>query len=123
MPLKWDIPLTPGDYEDGVAELLQQKLGDRANVDRTVQLNVQRSGRTRQIDVLVRFPVPGMDDVLMVVDTKLYRRPVDVTTVDQFIGLVEDVGAASGLLVTPHGFSGAARNRAAAERDIRVEVV
>ena len=36
----------------------------------------------------------------------------DVTHVDCFIGLLEDVGATHGLLVTPHGYSEAALRRA-----------
>jgi hypothetical protein len=44
-----------------------------------------------------------MDDFVIVVDTKRYSEAVDAKDVEAFIGLVSDVGAEMGLLVTNRG--------------------
>src|SRR6266542_6464181 len=97
--------LTPDDYENGVAELLAEKFADRGNVERNVRLKSRSGGRDRQVDVLVRLPLPDMDDELMIVDCKRYGTRVDIKDVEAFIGMVEDVGAAIGLLVTTEGYT------------------
>lgn len=117
------LPLTPEEYEDGVAMLLAEKFGDRATVERNVRLPSRSGGRSRQIDVLVRIPVADMEDALMVVDCKRYGAKVHKKDVETFIGLVDDVGAPMGLLVTTAGFTSGATGRAAVERGIRVQVV
>lgn len=111
------------DYENGVADVIGAILGDAATVRRNVQLVGRKSGRTRQIDVLVTGPLFGGADQSMVVDCKLYSRPVDVKGVESFIGLINDVGAETGLLVTASGVTASARARAASERGIRVDAV
>ena len=115
--------LTPDDYENGVAELLAEKFAGRGSVERNVRLPSRSGGRARQIDVLVRLSLPDMDDELMVVDCKRYGTPVDIKDVEAFIGMVEDVGAAIGLLVTTEGYTSGALNRAATGRGIRVQVI
>jgi hypothetical protein len=121
--VSYAFSLTPAEYEDGVAELLTEKFAGRGTVERDVRLKSKSGARDRQIDVLVRLPLPDMDDELMVVDCKRYGAKVDVKDVEAFIGLVEDVGAAIGLLVTTKGYTQGALARAAAVRGIRVQVI
>ncbi len=71
-----------------------------------------RTKRSRQIDVLVEDKI-GQYDIRIVIDCKDYGRPVDVKGVEEFWGLVDDVGAHKGVLVCPKGFSKAAKERAA----------
>ena len=59
----------------------------------------------------------------MIVDCKRYGTRVDIKDVEALAGLVEDVGADMGLLVTTEGFTQGAKARAEAERGIRIEVV
>jgi len=115
--------LTPTDYEDGVAALLTEKFAERGTVERNVRLPSRSGGRERQIDVLIRLPLADMGEELMVVDCKRYGSKVDVKDVEAFVGLVEDVGAAMGLLVTTEGYTRGALARAASVRGIRVEVI
>lgn len=79
--------------------------------------NVYLPGRIskvdRQIDVLVRQKI-GQYEILIVLDAKDHARPVDVTGVEAFIGLVKDVGANNGALICPRGFSAAAKEMARA---------
>ncbi len=82
------------------------------------------SGVNRQIDVIVRGTFAGFPDIqTMVVDCKLVRRRLDVTHVEAFAGLLDDVNVALGLLVTAEGFSEAAKRRAAAIRGMELDVV
>jgi hypothetical protein len=50
--------------------------------------------------------------VLIVIDCKDYSKPVDVKGVEEFLGLVEDVGANKGALVASGGFTKTAKTRA-----------
>lgn len=111
------------DYENGVADVLAFLAGDSATVERNVRLPGRRSGRSRQIDVLLRGRIFGMTDATLIVDCKRWRTPVDVKAVESFIGMIEDVGADVGIVMTTAGSTGTARDRAGAERGVRLEVM
>lgn len=72
----------------------------------------RKTGQLRQIDVLVEDKI-GQYDIRIVIDCKDYNRPVDVKGVEEFWGLVDDVGAHKAALVCPKGFTEAAKKRAA----------
>lgn len=101
------------DYED--LELLvakiQRELAPTAQVLHNQRLPGRKSGRQRQIDVLVKDRI-GQYEIQIVVDCKDYKKPADVKSVEEFYGLVDDVGAQKGVLVCPSGFSEAAKTRA-----------
>ena len=111
------------DYENGVADVLAFLAGDSAAVERNVRLPGRRSGRGRQIDVLVRGRIFGMTDATLIVDCKRRRSPVDVKAVEAFIGMVEDVGADVGMLMTTAGSTRTARERARAERGLHIKLM
>ncbi|MEX2491042.1 MAG: restriction endonuclease [Nitrospirales bacterium] len=90
---------------------IQQVLAPHAEVTHDAKLLGRKSNRSRQIDVLVRDKI-GQYDIMIVIDCKDYGRPVDVKGVEEFWGLVDDVGAHKGSLVCPKGFSQAAKERA-----------
>lgn len=90
---------------------IQAQLAPNAEVIHDARLNGRLSNRSRQIDVLVRQKI-GQYEMLIVLDCKDYARPVDVKGVEEFHGLVQDVGANKGALVCPRGFTEAAKNRA-----------
>lgn len=101
------------DYKD--LELLvakiQRELAPTAEVVHNVYLQGRKSGRRRQIDVLVRDRI-GQYEIQIVIDCKDYKKPVDVKSVEEFYGLLDDVGAQKGVLVCPSGFSETAKTRA-----------
>jgi Restriction endonuclease len=101
VPVRFE--LTPREYEDGVVEMLEEKFSGHASVERDVRLPSRSGVRQRQVDILVRIHLPGVTDKLMVVDPKRYGAKVDVDDVESFIGMVEDVGAPLGMLVTTEG--------------------
>jgi hypothetical protein len=90
---------------------IQAQLAPGAEVIHDAKLPGRKSQRTRQIDVLVRQKI-GQYEMLIVLDCKDYARPVDVKGVEEFHGLLDDVGANKGALVCPRGFTEAAKTRA-----------
>jgi Restriction endonuclease len=111
------------DYENGVADVFAFLAGDSATVERNARLPGRRSGRQRQIDVLVRGRIFGMADATLIVDCKRRHNPIDVKAVEAFIGMMEDVGAEVGMVMTTAGSTGTARQRARAERGVHLEVM
>jgi hypothetical protein len=86
-------------------------LPPKAEVTHDVKLDGRYSGRKRQIDILVREQV-GQYDIKIIIDCKDYKSPVDVKAVEEFYGLLSDVGAQKGVLVCPKGFTTTAKTRA-----------
>jgi hypothetical protein len=78
----------------------------------------------RQIDVLVRGRLTDdLTHATMVVDCKLHKRPITVKHVEAFAGMVDDVGADMGLLVSSAGYTLPARRRAASCSGLTLEVL
>ena len=82
-----------------------------------------RSGMLRQLDILVEEHVAGR--LLSIVwEGKYFSRKVDVGEVEQFTGLVRDVGAHKGVLVTNVGYTAGALKRAQTEEwDIELDIL
>ena len=97
-------------FEKLVAKL-QKEISPDAEVTLDDNIVGRRSGAERQIDISVRRKI-GQFDILVVIDCKDLSRPVDVKVVEEFLGLVDDVGANKGSLVSSSGFSKAAKKRA-----------
>lgn len=91
-----------------LVQKIQKQLAPNAEVSHNVKVMGRRSERKRQIDVLVHEKI-GQYDISIIIDCKDYRRPVDVKGVEEFSGLLDDVGAQKGVLVCPVGFSEAAK--------------
>jgi len=101
----------PGEeYQTIVAAIHRQFAGD-ASVTEDEHIVGLESKQPRQIDVAIRKNVVGYE-VLLVVDCKDYKRRVDVGRVDALIGVVDDVRAARGILVSDSGFTRGAIERA-----------
>ncbi len=83
----------------------------------------QYSRARRQIDILIEDEVAGFQ-TRIVVDGKYFKRRVNVTDIDRFIGKLEDVGATHGLLITSRGYSQAALRRAHNQpKDVLLDVL
>lgn len=91
---------------------IQAQLARDAEVLHDVRLLGRSSGKPRQIDVLVKQRI-GQYEMLIVLDCKDLARPLDVKGVEEFHGLLTDVGAHKGALVCPRGFTKTAKTRAA----------
>jgi len=101
------------DYKDleKLVAKIQRDLAPNAEVIHNVHLTGRKSGRKRQIDILVRDRI-GQYEIQIVIDCKDYKKPADVKSVEEFHGLLDDVGAQKGVLVCPSGFSRTAKTRA-----------
>jgi Restriction endonuclease len=94
-----------------LVQRIQQQLAPQAEVLHNVRLEGRQSGTQRQIDVLVRERI-GQYEIKIIIDCKDHREPVDVKGVEEFNGLLDDVGAQKGVLVCPSGFTKTAKTRA-----------
>src|SRR5262249_5035699 len=70
------------------------------------------SDKSRQIDVLLDLRHDTDNSRRVIVDAKRRQRKLDVKDVEAFEGLMKDVGAHHGFLVSSTGYSGAAQRRA-----------
>lgn len=96
-------------FEDLVADI-QKDLSPNALVTPNDKI-IGKSGQTRQIDVSVRETV-GQFELLIVIDCKDYKKRVDIKCVEEFMGLVEDVGANKAAIVAAGGYTDGAKKRA-----------
>lgn len=64
----------------------------------------------RQIDIAIRGEVGG-NKVLGIVDCKYFSTRINIKIVESFLGMIEDVRANFGLIITNKGYSQAAKNR------------
>jgi hypothetical protein len=101
-------------YERQVYELIATEFARVFPSTATIHLNRPypgRSGSLRELDVSANLTVAGLH-ILIAVEVKYATRIVGVEAVESFAGLLRDVGAAKGLLVTNTNFSEAARQTA-----------
>lgn len=98
------------EFEILVAKI-QKELAADSVVTHDDKIIGRKSERMRQIDVSIRSKI-GQFDVLIIIDCKDYAEPVDVKAVEEFMGLVEDVGAQQAAIVAAKGFTIAAKKRA-----------
>jgi len=94
-----------------LVQKIQQQLAPKAEVLHNIKMPGRRTGVNRQIDVLVTERI-GQYVINIVIDCKDYKHRVDVKGVEEFAGLLDDVGAQKGVLVCPAGFTDTARARA-----------
>ncbi len=109
-------------YEEQIHTRLL-RLGADAEIAFDARLPGKLSGVERQVDIFISGTFANIGAATMAVDCKCFSRKVDVKNVEMAIGLVEDVGADLGLIVTTEGFSTGAKHRAKAVRGITLDVV
>lgn len=89
---------------------IQEKLTPEAKVVHNEKV-LGKSGITRQIDVAIHF-VLGQFNVFIAIDCKDYTKPIDIKHIEEFSGMLEDIQATKGAMVTYVGFTKAAKTRA-----------
>jgi hypothetical protein len=98
------------EFEQLVARI-QQALAPDAKVEHDVKILGERTGERRQVDVLMTQNI-GQYEMRVAIDCKDYKSPVDVKGVEEFSGLIDDIGVNKGVLVCPAGFTATAKKRA-----------
>lgn len=103
-------------YEMVTAEIIS-KMDPDAKVQHNVQIPVIGDPeRTRQVDVFVEGKIGGFKQSI-VVDCKHYGAALDVTKIDGFVGMLDDLRPNLGVLIGLNGFSDGATKRASKEGD------
>jgi hypothetical protein len=96
-------------FEKLVAEV-QQELAPNAVVIHDDHIKGYDSEELRQVDITVKQNI-GQYEMLIAIDCKDYKVPVDVKDIEAFIGLVKDIRANKGVMVAANGFTDTARHR------------
>ncbi|MGJ4802917.1 restriction endonuclease [Luteimonas sp. SDU82] len=99
-------------YERLVARLIADQAWTGMCVTPNARIIGRISGRSRQIDVLLEIRHDTDNSRRVVVDAKKRERPVGVRDVEALRGLMDDVDATHGYLVSPSGHTKAAERRA-----------
>jgi hypothetical protein len=94
-------------FEKLVARV-QQELAPNALVTHNDKIRGHNSGELRQVDISVKQKV-GQYDILIAIDCKDYKVPVNVKRVEEFSGLIEDIQANKGAMVAANGFTETAK--------------
>lgn len=100
-------------FEELAAHIQRELQSANASVQTNERIVGTITEVPRELDITVRIPATPAP-LLMVVDCKDYARPVDVKAVEAFLGLVEDVGANKGAMISAKGYTEAAGRRARA---------
>lgn len=97
-------------FEKLAAEI-QSKLSPESTVIHNDKIRGNITGAIRQIDISIRTKV-GQFEMLIVIDCKDYKNPVDVKSVGEVMELAEDVGANKTSIIAANGFTRSAKSRA-----------
>jgi hypothetical protein len=62
------------------------------------------SNRNRQIDVSIRYLLPGSHSILIIISCKNYKKKPNIRLIDEFVGLLQDIKANKGILICKSGF-------------------
>jgi hypothetical protein len=99
-------------YERLIAKLMTEQLSTSYCVTSNTYVVGSISGIKRQIDVLIDYRFNTENHNRIIIDAKKTARKVDIKDIETFKGLMEDVEATHGYLVTPVGYTKAAIRRA-----------
>lgn len=94
-------------FEKLVAQV-QRELAPNAVVTHNDHIRGYKSEKLRQIDITVKQKI-GQYDMLIAIDCKDHRVPVDVNDIEKFIGLIKDIQANKGAMVAANGFTDTAK--------------
>lgn len=99
-------------YERDIANLIRRRAVGPVKIRTDVKIEGRLSKVPRQVDIYVEGTVSEIADVAIVLDCKCFSKKVDVKDMEAFLGMVEDIGANMGMLVTTVGFTPGAKRRA-----------
>jgi hypothetical protein len=98
------------DFE-AIIEVISRQLAPSAEIRRNVRLPDRTGGKGRDFDVLIEVPAPYRNQ-LIAIECKDYKRRVSVERVEAFHTKLEDCKLNQGIMVSPHGFTARARDKA-----------
>ena len=112
------------DYEEQIHERLKDLVGEDGIVVFDKKIRGQFSRTIRQVDIWVEGSFAGglEKGIRAAVDCKHFSKRITLPTVEAFMGLVQDVGADLGIMVTSTGYSEPAKQRVA-NQPFRLHVI
>ncbi|WP_250634200.1 restriction endonuclease [Pinirhizobacter soli] len=108
-------------YERLIARMIADQLETGLTVSPNAHVVGKITGVSRQVDVLIDARHDTDNTRRIVVDAKKRSRKVDINDVEAFQGLMADVGATHGYLVSPSGHTKGAEKRA--QRTVSIRIV
>jgi hypothetical protein len=109
-------------YEETILQHFQEVFPDY-KVEGNQKIVGINSKRSRQIDVLISGEIAGFP-INIVIDCKHFSTKIDVKIVESFIGMLADIKASKGVIITNIGYTKAAIERAKFDsRDIQLDIV
>jgi len=98
------------DYEKEIYDYFRQEYPN-SQITCNAKIEGIFSKIDRQIDILIEDYVCG-NKFRIIIDGKYFNNNIDVKDVESFLGMLKDINAHKGLLITHEGYSQAAINRA-----------
>jgi hypothetical protein len=108
-------------YETSIRDFIAE-LDRNAKVEHDAQVVGRLSCTPRQIDVWVTGSLGGFE-ISMAIECKRHNRPIDIMTIDGFVGKILDIGADRGVIYSHSGFTESAGVRAKNARSPAVMAV
>lgn len=109
-------------YEETILQHFQEVYTD-CKVEGNQKIIGINSKRSRQIDILISGDFAGFP-IKIVIDCKHFSSKIDVKIVESFIGMLADVKASKGVIITNVGYTKAAIERAKFDsRDIQLDIL
>jgi len=110
------------DYERQIHNWLKHNYPN-FDIRHNVKVVGKKTGVPRQIDIQIKARIAGFE-ISIIIDAKFHKKNIDVKDVEEFIGMMSDVGANKGIMITPHNYSTAALNRAQNDdSDIELDIL
>lgn len=108
---KFPIMTSDGKDLERLVYFIQKSIAPGATIKINDKILGKKSKSPRQIDVSVREKI-GHTDILIVLECKDHAVRIDVKELEAFLGVIKDVGAHKGIMVSRLGFTSGARNLA-----------
>lgn len=109
------------EYENKVLDYFTTRFPS-SKIERNIKLPGRLSKTTRELDILLTDTVFGCS-IQLVIECKNWRSKLDVADVGGFIDKLKDVGISKGIIISRHGYSESAHNRARAEIHLQLQVL
>lgn len=110
------------EYEEKIEDHFRREYPS-ARITHNARITGKLSNTRREIDLLIEGQICDLP-FRIVIDAKYYNRKIDVKDVEEFLGLIRDVGAHKGMMISTEGYSDAAIQRASADdTDVILDVL
>ncbi|AYB34749.1 restriction endonuclease [Chryseolinea soli] len=90
-------------------ESIYREIDPDSKVTRNDKILGHQSKTHREIDLSIRSKI-GLHEILIVVQAKDTKKPIDVNVVYEFVGVINDIKANKGVLISSKGFSKSAKS-------------